>query len=74
MGRGKNKNSELAAERNKFLRGETKSLRIKVEPSKKLGYSPVQATASGSGTHGGGKKTRNKRDRRAAKKDLKDLY
>lgn len=74
MGRGKSKKLEQVVERNKFLRGETKSLRIKVEPSKKLGYSPAQVTASGSGTHGGGKKTRNKRDRRTAKKDLRNLY
>lgn len=37
-----------------------------------LGFSPAQETASGAGTHGGSRKARRKRERQAAKREIRD--
>ena len=39
-------------------------------PKPALGFSPVQATASGAGTHGGGKRRRNRQERRKARSEI----
>ena len=54
-----------------FIKGRTNSVSIKPKKGG-LGFSPVQETASGAGTHGGSKKQRNKKDRSQAKRELKD--
>ena len=36
-----------------------------------LGFSPAKETAAGSGTHGGSPRAQNRRDRKAARQDLK---
>jgi hypothetical protein len=37
-----------------------------------LGFSPAKETASGAGTHGGGRKSQHKRERKKAKIDLRN--
>jgi len=68
MGRG---GQDLDQSKRDFIKGKTDKVRIEIPGKRALGYSPVQATASGAGTHGGGKRRRNRRDRAQAKARLR---
>lgn len=67
MGRGGSKDKQAKD----FIAGRTNKAKLSVQPGKALGYSPVQATASGAGAHGGGKRRRNRRERQAARQRLR---
>lgn len=68
MGRGDNKIDQAAKD---FIAGRTNSARIAPSRKQALGYSPTQATASGAGTHGGGKRRRNRKDRQSSRKRIR---
>jgi hypothetical protein len=74
IGRGKNNNSIEQQKINDFLKGKSNHLSFTPKSSRKLGFSPAQKTASGSGTHGGSAKQNNKRDRQQTKRELRDNY
>ena len=78
MGRGKSRQGRKRRTRTVEVNpsaneGGSEKLTVQLKPAHEqgLGFSPVLATASGAGTHGGGKRRRNRRDRREGKAELR---
>lgn len=73
-GRGKDRSfkTKFTPEQKAFINGKTDSAPVSAKKTG-LGFSPRLETASGAGTHGGGKKTRNRRDRQKSKAEIREF-